>query len=107
ITSLSKRIEEIFTSVGFVVLDGPHVEDDWHNFGALNIPANHPARDMHDTFWLKNGKLLRTHTSAVQIRGMEQYKPPFKFIAPGKVFRCERIDASHEAVFHQVEGMLI
>ena len=107
ITVLSKKIEDIFSSMGFIVLDGPHIEDDWHNFGALNIPADHPARDMHDTFWLKNGKLLRTHTSAVQVRGMEKYRPPFRFIAPGKVFRCERIDASHEAVFHQVEGMLV
>lgn len=105
------QIEDIFLSMGFEVLDGPHIENEFHNFEALNIPADHPARDMQDTFWFKekNGhkRLLRTHTSTIQIRGMMERKAPFRFIAPGKVFRCERTDASHEMVFHQLEGMYV
>jgi len=105
------RIEDIFLSMGFEVLDGPHIEDEFHNFEALNIPADHPARDMQDTFWFKekNGekRLLRTHTSTIQVRGMMEREAPFRFIAPGKVFRCERTDASHEMVFHQLEGMYV
>ena len=94
--------------MGFDVLDGPHIEDEYHNFTALNIPASHPARDMQDTFWFKDMKhLLRTHTSTIQVRGMKENKPPFKFIGPGKVFRCERTDATHEMCFHQLEGMLV
>jgi phenylalanyl-tRNA synthetase alpha chain len=109
---LQKEIEDIFLSMGFEVLDGPHVEDEYHNFEALNIPADHPARDMQDTFWFHDqGEskrfLLRTHTSTIQVRGMVSRRPPFKFIAPGKVFRCERTDASHEMVFHQLEGMMV
>jgi phenylalanyl-tRNA synthetase alpha chain len=112
ITAIQREIEDIFLSMGFEILDGPHIEDEYHNFEALNIPADHPARDMQDTFWFKSDKkenkpLLRTHTSCIQIRGMKTRKPPFKFIAPGKVFRCERTDASHEMVFHQLEGMLV
>ena len=89
-------------------MDGPHIEDDYHNFEALNIPADHPARDMQDTFWFKDMKhLLRTHTSTIQVRGMKSHPPPFKFVGPGKVFRSERTDASHEFVFHQLEGMMV
>ncbi len=105
---VAKQVEDVFLSMGFEILDGPHIETEFYNFEALNIPADHPARDMQDTFWFKDFKhLLRTHTSAVQVRGMQSHKPPFRFIAPGKVFRCERTDASHEMVFHQLEGMLI
>lgn len=105
---VQREVEEIFGSMGFLVLDGPHIETEYYNFEALNTPADHPARDMQDTFWFKElPRLLRTQTSAVQIRGMEQHQPPFKFIVPGKVFRAERTDASHEAVFHQLEGMMV
>ena len=108
ITQVRREIEDIFISMGFDVLDGPHIEDDFHNFEALNIPETHPARDMTDTFWFSDKKhLLRTHTSPIQIRGMESRKPPFKFVAPGKVFRCEKIDATHEMCFHQLEGMMV
>lgn len=105
---IQREIEDIFISMGFEVLDGPHIEDEFHNFEALNIPENHPARDMQDTFWFEDKKhLLRTHTSTIQVRGMKERKPPFKFVGPGKVFRCERTDASHEMVFHQLEGMMV
>ena len=108
LTLVQREVEDIFTSMGFLVLDGPHIETEYYNFEALNTPSNHPARDMQDTFWFKDlPLLLRTQTSAVQIRGMEQHKPPFRFIVPGKVFRAERTDASHEAVFHQLEGMMV
>ena len=101
------EIEDIFSSMGFTVLDGPHVELDYYNFEALNIPADHPARDMQDTFYFDNGAILRTHTSAIQVRGMETIKPPFRIIGPGKVFRVERPDWCHEAAFHQLEGMVV
>ncbi len=108
LTSVTRELEDIFLSMGFDILDGPHIEDEYHNFEALNIPESHPARDMQDTFWFKDGEhLLRTHTSNIQIRGMEVKKPPFKFVGPGKVFRCETLDASHEAAFHQLEGMMV
>jgi phenylalanyl-tRNA synthetase alpha chain len=115
ISIVQREIEDIFLSMGFEILDGPHIEDEFHNFEALNIPSDHPARDMQDTFWfehphdasIKNKHLLRTHTSTIQVRGMMSKKPPFRFIAPGKVFRCERTDASHEMVFHQLEGMMV
>jgi len=109
VTIVQRELEDIFLSMGFDILDGPHIEDDFHNFTALNMPKSHPARDMQDTFWFKDLRhLLRTHTSTIQIRGMRQKgKPPFRFVGPGKAFRCEAIDASHEAVFHQMEGMLI
>lgn len=108
ITIIQREIEDIFISMGFNVLDGPHIEDEFHNFVALNIPETHPARDMQDTFWFEDLKhLLRTHTSAIQVHGMETHTPPFKFVGPGKVFRCEATDASHEMVFHQIEGMMI
>lgn len=103
-----REIEDAFLSMGFEVLDGPHIETEYYNFEALNISKDHPARDMQDTFWLKDRKhLLRTHTSNVQVREMERRSPPFRFIAPGKVFRCERTDASHEMVFNQLEGMMV
>ena len=108
LTRVTRELEDIFLSMGFDILDGPHIEDEYHNFEALNIPESHPARDMQDTFWFRDGKhLLRTHTSNIQIRGMEVKKPPFKFVGPGKVFRCETLDASHEAAFHQLEGMMV
>ena len=108
VTLVQREIEDIFLTMGFDILDGPHIESDYYNFEALNIPADHPARDMQDTFWFPDLKhLLRTHTSCVQVRGMEQKRPPFKFIVPGKCFRCERTDASHEMVFHQLEGMMV
>jgi phenylalanyl-tRNA synthetase alpha chain len=108
VTQIQREIEDIFISMGFEILDGPHIEDEYHNFEALNIPADHPARDMQDTFWFGDKKhLLRTHTSTIQVRGMKERKPPFKFVGPGKVFRCERTDASHEMSFHQLEGMMV
>jgi phenylalanyl-tRNA synthetase alpha chain len=107
ITQLQEEIEDLFTSLGFAVLDGPEVETEEHNFDALNIPLNHPARDMQDTFWLSNGLLLRTHTSPVQVRGMRQFGPPLRMIAPGRAFRNEEVDASHEHTFYQLEGMMV
>lgn len=107
VTKIQAEIEDLFTSLGFAVLDGPEVETEYHNFDALNIPPEHPARDMQDTFWLEGGHLLRTHTSPVQVRGMERLGPPLRMIAPGRVFRNEEVDASHEHTFYQLEGMMI
>ena len=107
LTQIQREIEQLFTSLGFAVLDGPEVESEFNNFDALNIPADHPARDMQDTFWLEGGLCLRTHTSPVQVRGMKMLKPPFKMIAPGRVFRNEEVDASHEHTFYQLEGMMV
>ena len=107
LTQIQQEIEAIFRSMGFTVFDGPQVEDDFHNFSALNIPADHPARDMQDTFWLTNGRLLRTHTSSVQIRAMHSHTPPLRGISPGRVFRYEATDASHENTFYQVEGLMV
>src|SRR5947208_14539057 len=107
ITQIQAEIEDLFVSIGFTVLDGPEVESEYYNFDALNIPADHPARDMQDTFWLTDGNLLRTHTSPVQVRGMEKLGPPLRMIAPGRVFRNESVDASHEHTFYQLEGMMI
>ena len=107
ISQVQYEIEDLFTSMGFEVLDGPEVETDYYNFEALNIPEHHPARDIQDTFWTEDGNLLRTHTSAIQIRGMEKMKPPFRIAAPGRVFRYEAIDASHEHTFYQIEGMMV
>ena len=107
VTQIQAEIEDLFVSMGFTVLDGPEVESEYHNFDALNIPADHPARDMQDTFWLSNGNLLRTHTSPVQVRGMEKLGPPLRMIAPGRVFRNESVDASHEHTFYQLEGMMV
>ncbi len=101
-----ERIENMFRQAGFDVADGPEVEDDFHNFEALNIPAHHPARAMHDTFYFDAHTLLRTHTSPVQIRTMEQGKPPFRIICPGRVYRCDS-DMTHSPMFHQVEGLLV
>ena len=99
---------DIFTELGFTLADGPEVENEHYNFDALNIPKDHPARDMWDTFWLTNNRgLLRTHTSPVQIRYMEKNKPPLAIIAPGRVFRYEATDATHEAQFYQLEGLMI
>ncbi len=107
ITQIQAEIEDLFISLGFAVLDGPEVETEYHNFDALNIPPDHPARDMQDTFWLADGNLLRTHTSPVQVRGMERLGPPLRMIAPGRAFRNENVDASHEHTFYQLEGMMI
>src|SRR3989338_715454 len=117
LTLARRKVEEIFQTMGFSVLEGPEIENEWYNFDALNIPKDHPARDMWDTFWLKkpaeNKKqkeeklLLRTHTSPVQIRYMEKNAPPLRIIAPGRVFRHEATDASHEINFCQVEGLMI
>ncbi|MEE8131594.1 MAG: phenylalanine--tRNA ligase subunit alpha [Candidatus Paceibacterota bacterium] len=118
LTKIDEEIRQIFLSMNFSVVEGPEVENEHYNFDALNIPPNHPARDMWDTFWLKEPKnskfkiqnsklLLRTHTSPVQIRYMETHNPPFQIIAPGRCFRYEATDASHETTFHQVEGLMI
>jgi phenylalanyl-tRNA synthetase alpha chain len=107
VTQLQNEIEDLFTSLGFAVLDGPEVETEEHNFDALNIPPTHPARDMQDTFRLSNGHLLRTHTSPVQVRGMRKLGPPLRMIAPGRTFRNEEVDASHEHTFYQLEGMMV
>ncbi|MBS1859499.1 MAG: phenylalanine--tRNA ligase subunit alpha [Acidobacteria bacterium] len=107
ITRIQRELEDLFGSLGFTVLDGPEVETEYYNFDALNIPATHPARDMQDTFWLDGGRLLRTHTSPVQVRGMERLGPPLRMIAPGRVFRNESVDASHEHTFYQLEGMMV
>jgi phenylalanyl-tRNA synthetase alpha chain len=107
ITQIQMELEDLFTSLGFMVLDGPEAETEYHNFDALNIPAEHPARDTQDTFWLTDGNLLRTHTSPGQVRGMERFRPPLRMVAPGRVFRNESVDASHEHTFYQLEGMMI
>ncbi len=106
VTITLRRIADIFATVGFKVVEGPEIEDDYHNFEALNIPAHHPARAMHDTFYFDAHTLLRTHTSPVQIRAMEAEKPPLKVIAPGRVYRCDS-DLTHTPMFHQVEGFLV
>jgi len=107
ISAMQKRLEDIFISMGFSVMDGPQVETDLHNFGMLNFTEDHPAREMQDTFYTTQDHLLRTHTSSVQIRGMHKLKPPMRMIAPGRVFRYEELDASHEHTFYQMEGMVI
>ncbi|MEK7566305.1 MAG: phenylalanine--tRNA ligase subunit alpha, partial [Patescibacteria group bacterium] len=121
LSKIEEEIEQIFLSMNFSVVEGPEVEDEYHNFDALNIPKDHPAREMWDTFWLrqneiKNQKskiknpeklLLRTHTSPMQIRYMEKNNPPFQIIVPGRVFRYEATDASHEINFYQVEGLMV
>jgi len=107
LTHVERELEQLFTSFGFAVVDGPEVETEWHNFDALNIPQTHPARDAQDTFWLADGHLLRTHTSPVQVRAMERFGAPLRMIAPGRVFRNEEVDASHEHTFYQLEGMMI
>jgi phenylalanyl-tRNA synthetase alpha chain len=106
VTRTQERIETIFRAAGFAVHTGPEIEDEEHNFSALNIPENHPARAMHDTFYFPSGKLLRTHTSPVQIRAMMDQGAPIRLIAPGKVYRCDS-DMTHTPMFHQVEGLVV
>ncbi|MCP4433675.1 MAG: phenylalanine--tRNA ligase subunit alpha [Gammaproteobacteria bacterium] len=106
VTLTMNRIQKMFGKLGFDVVEGPEVEDDFHNFEALNIPAHHPARAMHDTFYFDEHHLLRTHTSPVQIRVLEKQKPPVRIIAPGRVYRCDS-DLTHTPMFHQVEGLLV
>ena len=106
VTQVRRRINDYFSKLGFDIVDGPEIETDFYNFEALNIPSHHPARAMHDTFYFGDGRLLRTHTSPVQIRTMENREPPFRLIAPGRVYRCDS-DLTHTPMFHQVEGLLI
>ena len=106
VTLTMNRIQKMFGKLGFDIAEGPEVEDDFHNFEALNIPVHHPARAMHDTFYFDDGQLLRTHTSPVQIRVLEHQAPPVRIIAPGRVYRCDS-DITHTPMFHQVEGLLI
>jgi phenylalanyl-tRNA synthetase alpha chain len=106
VTRTMERMEAFFSAIGFEVVEGPEIEDDYHNFEALNIPAHHPARAMHDTFYVDEHTVLRTHTSPVQVRVMESQQPPLKIICPGRVYRCDS-DLTHTPMFHQVEGLLI
>lgn len=106
VTHTMERIESFFARVGYTVEEGPEVEDDYHNFEALNIPAHHPARAMHDTFYVNENTVLRTHTSPVQIRTMESQEPPIRIICPGRVYRCDS-DITHTPMFHQVEGLVV
>ncbi|HHS83901.1 MAG TPA: phenylalanine--tRNA ligase subunit alpha, partial [Gammaproteobacteria bacterium] len=106
VTRTQERIEALFASMGFEVAEGPEIEDDYHNFEALNIPESHPARAMHDTFYFDSRTVLRTHTSPVQIRVMEEREPPLRIIAPGRVYRCDS-DLTHTPMFHQVEGFMV
>lgn len=106
LTRVQERIETLFHSLGFAVADGPEIEDDFHNFTALNTPENHPARSMQDTFYVDGGMVLRTHTSPIQVRYMETHAPPIKIIAPGRVYRVDS-DATHSPMFHQIEGLWI
>jgi phenylalanyl-tRNA synthetase alpha chain len=107
ITIVQNELVDLFTSLGFSWQDGPEIETEELNFEALNVPADHPARDTQDTFWLDDGNLLRTHTSPVQIRAMRRMRPPIKVIAPGRCFRAETVDASHEHTFYQMEGLVV
>jgi phenylalanyl-tRNA synthetase alpha chain len=106
VSQVMDELAEIFADMGFAVAEGPEIEDDWHNFTALNIPETHPARAMHDTFYFPDGNVLRTHTSPVQIRTMMNQKPPIRIIAPGRVYRSDS-DATHTPMFHQIEGLVI
>ncbi len=106
ITHITRRICDIFVKMGFDIAEGPEVEADYYNFEALNIPKNHPARDMQDTFYISENIVLRTHTSPIQVRIMERYAPPVRVVAPGKVYRCDS-DLTHTPMFHQVEGLLV
>ncbi len=106
VTRTLERIEGFFANAGYQVAEGPEIEDDFHNFEALNIPSHHPARAMHDTFYFDAGTLLRTHTSPVQVRTMESQEPPIRIICPGRVYRCD-YDQTHSPMFHQVEGLLV
>lgn len=106
-TQFLREAIDVFSSLGFDVYEGPEVETEWYNFDALNVPADHPARDAQDTFWLKDGRLLRTHTSNSQIRYAENHEPPIKAVFPGQVFRNEATDAKHETTFVQLEGLYV
>ena len=106
VTQTLERMEDFFSSIGFEVVEGPEIEDDYHNFSALNIPEHHPARAMHDTFYVDAHTVLRTHTSPVQVRVMESQAPPLRIICPGRVYRCDS-DLTHTPMFHQVEGLLV
>ncbi|MDH5484770.1 MAG: phenylalanine--tRNA ligase subunit alpha [Gammaproteobacteria bacterium] len=106
VTRTMQRIEALFAGLGFGIAEGPEIEDDYHNFEALNIPSHHPARAMHDTFYFDANTLLRTHTSPVQVREMETTKPPLRLIAPGRVYRCDS-DLTHTPMFHQIEGLMV
>ncbi|ARS49373.1 MULTISPECIES: phenylalanine--tRNA ligase subunit alpha [Pseudomonadaceae] len=106
VTRTLERVEQFFTHIGYSVAEGPEVEDDYHNFEALNIPGHHPARAMHDTFYFNANMLLRTHTSPVQVRTMESQQPPIRIVCPGRVYRCDS-DITHSPMFHQVEGLLV
>jgi phenylalanyl-tRNA synthetase alpha chain len=106
VSLITQEISNYFKNKGYVLREGPEIESEYFNFSALNIPENHPARDMHDTFYFEDGKLLRTHTSPVQIRSMELESPPLKILCPGKVFRCDS-DQTHTPMFHQVEGLVV
>jgi phenylalanyl-tRNA synthetase alpha chain len=106
VTRTIERMADYFAALGFEVVEGPEIEDDYHNFEALNIPAHHPARAMHDTFYIDDTHVLRTHTSGVQVRTMETRNPPLRVICPGRVYRCDS-DLTHSPMFHQVEGLLI
>ena len=111
VTQTWERLEDLFVGMGYTVAEGPEIEDEWHNFGALNFPLGHPARDMYDTLYVEYGEpqstLLRTHTSPVQIRVMEEQEPPIYSIMPGRVFRSDTADATHMPVFHQIEGLVV
>ena len=107
LTLTRDRIEAFFGGIGFEIVEGPEIEDDYHNFEALNIPAHHPARAMQDTFYFDDGRLLRTHTSPVQIRVMKERQPPLRMIAPGRVYRSDALDDTHSPMFHQVEGLMV
>ncbi len=107
VTQINWELTEVFEQMGYQIMEGPEIETDHYNFEVLNIPKHHPARDLQDTFWLTNGMLPRTHTSAMQVRVMEKLKPPFKVAVPGWVFRCEREDATHAACFHHYEGVAV
>ncbi len=107
VTIVQKEVEKVFTGMGFRIVEGPEVESDFYNFQALNIPPHHPARDMQDTYWLSNQQCLRTQTSPCQIRAMQMFGAPLRVIAPGRCFRNESMDASHENTFFQLEGMMI
>jgi len=107
LTQMLERSIEIFRRMGFALADGPDVEDEWHCFDALNTPPEHPARNEQDTFYLPDGRLLRTHTSTVQIRTMQSAPPPIRVIAPGAAYRRDEVDATHSAQFHQIEGSML
>lgn len=106
VTRTLNRLNELFASLGYEVATGPEIEDDWHNFEALNIPSHHPARAMHDTFYFEDGRVLRTHTSPVQIRTLMSSEPPIRIVAPGRVYRCDH-DLTHTPMFHQIEGLVV